>query len=199
MKKTISIIIVSFLFTSLSAQDGINLVSLGNKEMNDRNYVKADYYYTLALVKEPQNWNLYTLLGYSKHKQQKYYEADSLYNITLKNDSNSSRAHWNKGLNYIRLKQDSLCIKHYKKFIQIESKNRPSGIIDAYKQVGLAYERILRQKGLLSSQIEDMIFHFSQIELIDPNLPDVPLINNFIEKVKRKRPNNQIGLWKLTE
>jgi tetratricopeptide (TPR) repeat protein len=181
------------------AQDGIDLVSLGNKEMNDRNYVKADYYYSLVLAKEPQNWNIYTLLGFSKHKQQKYQEADSLYSITIQNDSNSSRAHWNKGLNYIRLKKDSLCIKHYKKFIQLERNNRPSGLTDAYKQVGIAYERILRKKGLTSGQIDDMIFHLSQLELMDPYLPDVPLINNFIEKIKRLRPKSQNGLWILNE
>jgi tetratricopeptide (TPR) repeat protein len=198
MKQVISILLLVFSH-QLNAQEGIDLVSLGNKEMNDRNYVKADYYYSLALTKEPQNWNLYTLLGFSKYKQQKYQEADSLFGITIQNDSNSSRAHWNRGLNYIKLKKDSLCIKHYKKFIQLERYNRPSGLIDAYKQVGLAYERILRKKGLTTLQIDDMIFHLSQIELMDPYLPDVPLINNFIEKVKRLRPKSQIGLWILSE
>ena len=199
MKYLIFTLPILVFFQNINAQDGIDLVSLGNKEMNDRNYVKADYYYSLALAKEPRNWNLYTLLGFSKHKQQKYQEADSLYSITIQNDSNSSRAHWNKGLNYIRLKKDSLCIKHYKKFIQLERNNRPSGLTDAYKQVGIAYERILRKKGLTSGQIDDMIFHLSQLELMDPYLPDVPLINNFIEKIKRLRPKNQNGLWILTE
>lgn len=199
MKYLICTLPFLFFFQNVMAQDGIDLVSLGNKEMNDRNYVKADYYYSLALAKEPQNWNIYTLLGFSKHKQQKYQEADSLYSITIQNDSNSSRVHWNKGLNYIRLKKDSLCIKHYKKFIQLERNNRPSGLTDAYKQVGIAYERILRKKGLTSGQIDDMIFHLSQLELMDPYLPDVPLINNFIEKIKRLRPKNQNGLWILTE
>ena len=199
MKYLICTLPILFFFQNVMTQDGIDLVSLGNKEMNDRNYVKADYYYSLALANEPQNWNIYTLLGFSKHKQQKYQEADSLYSITIHNDSNSSRAHWNKGLNYIRLKKDSLCIKHYKKFIQLERNNRPSGLTDAYKQVGIAYERILRKKGLTSGQIDDMIFHLSQLELMDPYLPDVPLINNFIEKIKRLRPKNQNGLWILTE
>jgi tetratricopeptide (TPR) repeat protein len=199
MKYLIFTLPILVFFQNINAQDGIDLVSLGNKEMNDRNYVKADYYYSLALAKEPRNWNLYTLLGFSKHKQQKYQEADSLYSITIQNDSNSSRAHWNKGLNYIRLKKDSLCIKHYKKFIQLELNNRPSGLTDAYKQVGIAYERILRKKGLTSGQIDDMIFHLSQLELMDPYLPDVPLISNFIEKIKRLRPKNQNGLWILTE
>ena len=199
MKYLICTLPILFFFQNVMTQDGIDLVSLGNKEMNDRNYVKADYYYSLALANEPQNWNIYTLLGFSKHKQQKYQEADSLYSITIQNDSNSSRAHWNKGLNYIRLKKDSLCIKHYKKFIQLERNNRPSGLTDAYKQVGIAYERILRKKGLTSGQIDDMIFHLSQLELMDPYLPDVPLINNFIEKIKRLRPKNQNGLWILTE
>ena len=199
MKYLIFTLPILIFFQNMNAQVGIDLVSLGNKEMNDRNYVKADYYYSLALVKEPQNWNLYTLLGFSKHKQQKYQEADSLYSITIQNDSNSSRAHWNKGLNYIRLKKDSLCIKHYKKFIQLERNNRPSGLTDAYKQVGIAYERILRKKGLTAVQIDDMIFHLSQLELMDSYLPDVPLINNFIEKIKRLRPKNQNGLWILTE
>jgi tetratricopeptide (TPR) repeat protein len=199
MKYLICTLPILFFYQNVIAQDGNDLISLGNKEMNDRNYIKADYYYSLALTKEPQNWNIYTLLGFSKHKQQKYQEADSLYSITIQNDSNSSRAHWNKGLNYIRLKKDSLCIKHYKKFIQLERNNRPSGLTDAYKQVGIAYERILRKNGLTSGQIDDMLFHLSQLELMDPYLPEVPLINNFIEKIKRLRPKNQNGLWILTE
>jgi outer membrane protein assembly factor BamD (BamD/ComL family) len=39
----------------INAQDGYNLYALGNKEMNEGNYRKAEEYYLAAFAKEPQN------------------------------------------------------------------------------------------------------------------------------------------------
>jgi tetratricopeptide (TPR) repeat protein len=182
---------------SIFAQDGYNLYAMGNRSMNEGNYKQAEEYYISALAKEPTNWNLYTQLGYCYHRQLRFREADSLYKIACLNDSNNSKPFWYKGLNHVKLKQDSMAILCYKRFIAIE-KSRYGNLTNAYKQIGQAYERILRKDGLYSWEIDDMIYHYEQIERIEPSTPDIPEIRNFIEIVKAKRPANQVGKWKLS-
>jgi len=183
-----------FIVQSGFAQD-YNVV-LGNKEMNDGNYRLAQDYYQAALAQEPQNWNLYTLLGFCYHKQKLYKDADSLFRIAVKNDSTSSKAFWYKGLNHLTLRQDSMAIVNFKKFISLE-KTRGGSLIQAYRYIGQSYERILKKDGLYSWQIDDMLFHYEQIERTDPSYVEVPQIRNFIDLVKSKRPANQSGKWKL--
>ncbi len=180
------------------AQDGFNFIAQGNKEMNEGNYRKAEQYYLTALAKEPQNWNLYTLIGFSLHKQNYFNKSDSFYMITIQNDSLSSKAYWYKGMNLVKMKKDSLAILSYKKFIDIEKK-RNGSLIEAYKQVGKSYERILRKTGLYSNEVDDMIFHLEQIEITDPSYPEVPVIKNFVELLKTQRPKQQVGKWILMQ
>ncbi len=194
--KTILLLILGLMSATSYAQDGYNLYALGNKAMNEGNYRQAEEYYLSALAKEPQNWNIYTQLGYCYHRQMKLQMADSIFRIACNNDSLNSKPFWYKGLNHVKLKQDSLAIVCYKKFISIEKK-RYGNLTIAYKSIGQAYERILRKDGLYSWQIDDMIFHYEQVEIIEPNTPDIPDIKNFIELVKAKRPANQAGKWKL--
>jgi hypothetical protein len=113
-------------------------------------------------------------------------------------DSLASKVYWYKGMNHIALKEDSTAIVNYKKFIDIEKKSN-GRLIEAYKAIGQSYERMLRSDGLYSWQIDDMIYYYELVEQTDPSLMEVPLIQNFIEHVKSKRPANQIGKWKLTE
>ncbi len=196
MKKLFILLLILSSFEIAPAQDGFNLYALGNKEMNEGNYRKAEEYYLAALAKEPQNWNIYTQLGYCYHRQLKFREADSLFNIACINDSMNSKPYWYRGLNHVKLKQDSLAVICYKKFIDIEKKHN-GNLITAYKNVGWAYERMIKKDGLYSWQIDDMIYHFEQLERLDPMMPDIPNIQNFIELVKAKRPANQSGKWKL--
>ena len=102
-----------------SAQDGLNLVALGNQSMNNGAYREASEYYQAALQKDPQNWTIYTMLAFSIHKQKRFREADSLFGISLNNDSSNSKTYWYKAMNHIALKQDSIAILLYKKFIHL--------------------------------------------------------------------------------
>ena len=178
------------------AQEGLNLVSLGNESMNMGNYRKAQEYYQAALSTDKYNWNIYTMLAFSIHKQKRFKEADSLYTISLSNDSSNSKTYWYKAMNHIALKQDSIAIVLYKKFIKIE-KPRGGSVTHAYRSVGQCYERLLHREGLYAWQIDDMIYHYEQIETIDPSGVEVPLIRNFVELVNSKRPANQVGKWKM--
>ena len=191
-------LLIFFLFISFlsNAQEGLNLVSLGNESMNLGNYRKAQEYYQAALSTDKFNWNIYTLLAFSIHKQKRFKEADSLYRISLSNDTNNSKTYWYKAMNHIALKQDSIAIVLYKKFIDIE-KFREHSVTQAYRSVGQCYERMLRRDGLYAWQIDDMIYHYDQIEKLDPSGVEVPLIRNFIELVNSKRPANQVGKWKM--
>lgn len=179
-----------------AAQDGLNLVALGNQSMNNGAYREASEYYQAALQKDPQNWTIYTMLAFSIHKQKRFREADSLFRISLNNDSSNSKTHWYKAMNHIALKQDSIAIVLYKKFIQIE-KFRGHSVTQAYRSVGQCYERLLRREGLYAWQIDDMVYHYEQIEKLDPSGVEVQLIRNFIELVNSKRPANQVGKWKM--
>jgi tetratricopeptide (TPR) repeat protein len=193
------IVLLAFLSLSfnLASQNVPNLTALGNQAMNNGQFRNAQQYYQTAIQKEPQNWDLYTLLGFSIHKQKKFNYADSIYAIAVKNDSNSSKAHWYKGMNHIAMRQDSSAIWHYKKFIDLE-KIRGGSLIQAYRSIGQSYERMLKNDGLYSWQIDDMIYHYEQIELADPSYVEVPLIRNFIEVVQNRRPANQVGKWIMT-
>lgn len=190
--------LICFLFIGFaaSAQDGLNLVALGNQAMNNGAYREASEYYQAALQKDPQNWTIYTMLAFSIHKQKRFREADSLFRISLNNDSSNSKTYWYKAMNHISLKQDSIAIVLYKKFIKIE-KLRGGSVTHAYRSVGQSYERLLRREGLYAWQIDDMIYHYEQIEKLDPSGVEVPLIRNFIELVNSKRPANQVGKWKM--
>ena len=179
-----------------AAQEGLNLVALGNQSMNNGAYKEASEYYQAALQKDPQNWTIYTMLAFSIHKQKRFREADSLFRISLNNDSSNSKTYWYKAMNHIALKQDSIAIVLYKKFIQIE-KFREHSVTQAYRSVGQCYERLLRREGLFAWQIDDMVYHYEQIEKLDPSGVEVPLIRNFIELVNAKRPANQVGKWKM--
>ena len=92
------------------------------------------------------------------------------------------------------LKQDSMVVVCFKKFIFIE-RNKDVNKIIAYRNVGQAYQRMLKTQGLLAWQIDDMVFHLEQIEHIDPSNLEVEDIKNFIEILKIKRPANQVGKW----
>ena len=45
--------------------------------------------------------------------------------------------------------------------------------------------------------VKEGLFHYQQIEAIDPNAPDVPMIRAFVEKVQNQRPADQVGKWKM--
>jgi len=197
MKKFAFLVLVVLSAFKINAQDGFNLYALGNKEMNEGNYRKAEEYYLAAYAKEPQNWNILTQLGYCYHRQLKFRAADSVLNIACSQDSTTSKPFWYKGMNHVKLKQDSMVVVCYKKFLDIEKKHN-GNLTLGYKNVGWAYERLIKSEGLYSWQIDDMIYHFEQLERIDPMMPDIPNIQNFIEIVKVKRPANQTGKWKLT-
>jgi tetratricopeptide (TPR) repeat protein len=189
--------LVGLLFYSESrGQDVPNLIAMGNQAMNNGAYREAQNYYQAALVKEPQNWNLYILIGFSVHKQKKFKDADSIYNIAAKNDSNSSKVFWYKGMNHIAMGQDSAAIVNYKRFIELE-KGKNGSLIQAHRSIGQCYERMLKKDGLYSWQIDDMIYHYEEIEKADPSYVEVPVIRNFIEIVQSKRPANQVGKWKM--
>ncbi len=191
------ILVFSLLFSlSAKAQGEANFYALGNAEMNNRNYVKAEEYYMAAVAAEPRNWNILCQLAFCLHKQKRFANADSLYKICVQNDSTSSKPFWYKGMNHVALKQDSNVIVCYKKFILIE-KNKGGNLIIGYRNVGQAYERLLRTTGLLAWQIDDMVFHLEQIERIDPSNLEVEDIRNFVELVKKQRPANQTGKWIL--
>jgi tetratricopeptide (TPR) repeat protein len=194
MKNIILSILIILNINSTKGQDGVNLIALGNKEMNEGNYKQAEKFYSMALIKEPQNWHIYTLLGFSYHKQNFYNKADSFFNITISNDSNQTKAYWYRGMNLIKMKKDSLAIISYKNFI-LKEKN--GSHIEAHKQISKSYERILRRNGLYNFEIDDLIYHLNQILILDPSAPEAPQILNFIETIKSKRPVNLIGKWKL--
>lgn len=194
--KYLIIILFILSFTNVNAQGEVNFYALGNTEMNNKNYVKAEEYYMAAVAAEPRNWNILCQLAFCYHKQKRFTEADSLYKICVQNDSSSSKPFWYKGMNHIALKQDSNVIVCYKKFILIE-KTKGGNLIIGYRNVGQAYERLLRKDGLLPWQIDDMVFHLEQIKRIDPSNLEVEDIENFIELVKKQRPANQTGKWIL--
>jgi tetratricopeptide (TPR) repeat protein len=192
----LSILIACLCLSSgLLAQDN-NLVVLGNKEMNDGNFRLAQDFYQAALAKDPQNWHIYTMLGFCYHKQRRFRDADSLYRIAVQNDSLNSKPFWYKGMNHIAMKQDSMVIVCYKRFIALE-KTRGGNLVVAYRSIGQSYERMLRRDGLYSWQIDDMLYHYEQIEILEPSAVEVQNIRNFVEHVKALRPGNQSGKWKL--
>lgn len=195
-------IILSFCFIlnlfwgSLMAQDGYDQVVLGNQAMNEGRYRDAQMHYQAALMKEPKNAETYTLLGFCLHKQKQFLKADSIFKISIGLDSNTSRVYWYKGMNHIAMKQDTAAIVNYKKFIQLEQ-GRGGRLLEAYKAIGQSYERMLKKDGLYSWQIDEMIYYYELIEQADPSFIEVPLIRNFVELVKSKRPANQTGKWKM--
>lgn len=178
------------------AQDAKNHVAFGNQCMNEGTYKKASEFYQLAIQDDPRNGSIYTMWGFSVHKQKQFKLADSIYTIALGLDSSLSKTYWYKALNHITLRQDSTAIIYFKHFLNKE-KNTGNSLLMAYKSIGQCYERQLYTKGLLSWQIDDMIFHYQQIEAVDTNAPEVPMIRAFVEKVQNQRPIEQVGKWKM--
>jgi tetratricopeptide (TPR) repeat protein len=176
------------------AQGETNYYALASAEMNNKNYVKAEEYYMAALALEPTNWNIMSKLGFCLSKQKRFKDADSLFRVCVKNDTTSSTIYGYKGWNHVALKQDSMVVVCFKKFIFIE-RNKDVNKIIAFRNVGQAYQRMLKTQGLYSWQIDDMIFHLEQIERIDPSNLEVEDIKNFIEVLKIKRPASQVGKW----
>lgn len=176
--------------------DAQEQVTLGNQAMNEGRYRDAQYLYEAAIVKDPHNSEIFTMLGFSYHKQKYFRKADSIYMISIQMDSMPSRVYWYKAMNHVAMKQDTAAIFNYKKFITLE-KNRGGRLLEAYLAIGRAYERIMKKDGLYSWQIDEMIYYYELVEQADPNFVEVPLIQNFIELVKSKRPANQTGKWKM--
>lgn len=194
--KFISFLTLLLCINATMGQDGNDLFLQGNQAMNDGRFRVAQDFYEAALAKDPTNSNIVTMLGFCLHKQKYFQKADSIYKIGIDMDSMASKVYWYKGMNHIAMKQDSAAILMYKKFISLEKK-RGGRLIEAYKAIGVSYERQLRKDGLYSWQIDDMIYYYELIEQADPSFIEVPLIKNFIELVKSKRPANQTGKWKL--
>lgn len=192
--KTLSLVFSLSLVQTILAQDGQNLIVMGNQAMNEGKFRIAQDYYQAALAKEPQNANIHTLLGFCFHKQRYFKNADSFFNLSIALDSMASKVYWYKGMNHIAMKQDSIAIINYKHFIKLE-KARGGRLIEAYRAIGQCYERQLRKDGLYSWQVDEMIYYYELIEQADPSFVEVPLIRNFIELVKENRPANQVGKW----
>jgi hypothetical protein len=83
-----------------------------------------------------------------------------------------------------------------KRFIVL-TKGKDINTISAYKNVGRAYERMLKRTGLLYAEVDDMIYHYERAASMDPSGPDTPSIENFIEVVKLKRPSKSSARWKM--
>lgn len=180
----------------LSAQSGIPAVIQANQLMNEGQYRAAQEYYEAAIRQEPTNANLYAMLGFCMHKQKYYTKADSFYRKSIEMDSTPSKPYWYKAMNHKIMRQDSSAIVNYKKFIKIESQ-KGGRLLEAYRDIGQCYEHMLRKDGLYDWQIDEMIYYFELLVNNDPSNTDVPLIKNFLEMVKSKRPANQSGKWKL--
>jgi tetratricopeptide (TPR) repeat protein len=196
MKRRLLISALTLITVNAFAQDAKNHVAFGNQCMNEGAYKKASEYYQLALQDDPRNGSIYTMWGFSVHKQKQFKLADSIYTIALGLDSSLSKTFWYKALNHITLRQDSIAIIWFKRFLNKE-KNTGNSLLMAYKSIGQCYERQLYNKGLMAWQIDDMLFHYQQIEGIDPNAPEVPMIRAFVEKVQNQRPIDQVGKWKM--
>lgn len=196
----LKLLLYAFLLCSVSevtAQDGQNLVALGNQAMNEGALRRAMEYYQAALAKEPQNGQIYTLYGYALHRQKLFSKADSVYRIALNLDSMNSKVHWYKGMNHVAMRQDSMAIQSYKRFLVLEKK-RGGSLVNAYLNIGQCYERLLKNEGLYDWQLDDMIYHYEQVEYLDPSGVNSQLIRNFIETVKSRRPASFSGKWRMS-
>ncbi len=196
MRRLVLFSLLVFIKANGFAQEAKNHVASGNQCMNEGAYKKASEFYQLAIQEDPNNGSIYTMLGFSIHKQKQFKLADSIFNIALGLDSGLSKTYWYKALNHITLRQDSNAIILFKHFLNKE-KNTGNSLLMAYKSIGQCYERQLYNKGLMAWQIDDMLFHYQQIEAIDPNAPEVPMIRAFVEKVQNQRPAEQVGKWKM--
>lgn len=197
--KNLFLFLTLVLIFQLKAQDNNNLVAMGNQAMNEGNFKGAERFYLSALAKDNRNYLLYTYIGFSLHKQNYFSKADSFFQISINNDSTLSKAFWYKGMNLVKMKKDSLAILSYKKFIQLERKRGGNSLVEANSQIAKCYERILRKDGLYSFQIDDMLNHLNDVLIEDLSSPRVPVIENFIEHIKQKRPASQTGKWVLTQ
>ncbi len=191
-----NVILGIILFLGHSVFSQTNYFSLANMEMNNKNYVKAEEYYLVAMQQEPLNYNILSYYGFCKHKQKYYQEADSIFKISVSKDSNNAQTYWFMGQNYTKMKKDSLTVWAYKKFINKE-KIKGANTRIAYKNVGNAYYRILISKGLNGEQTDDLIFHLEQVEKLEPSDLDIPQIQSTLDLIKKKRPDDKKQVWIL--
>ena len=126
MKKIISLLLLSAMSLTLSAQDYRKEVKGGNKSYEEGKYSEAEVAYKKALEKEGEaiegNYNL----ANSLFKQERYEEAIETFqkSIALAKDSKTkSQAYHNLGSAYAKMEKFEEAINAYKQGLKINPKD----------------------------------------------------------------------------
>lgn len=196
MKGFFSLLVLFLAFLSLEAQNR-DYYSEGNGYLNQRKYALAEATFAEGLELDAQNYPLYPCLANAMTLQGRYNSADSVLEVILEMKTNYLSALWFKGLNYLYWDQDSMSIVFMKKFL---SKADPAKhkVVKAYYYVGRAYEEILKEEGLNSAELSDMISYYQRYIVAAEGAPVSRRLQAFIHQVNANKPKQHKGKWKYT-
>lgn len=155
--------------------------------MKQRRFLEAEKIYAALAAKNPGDITYKHLLSHALMYQKKYRAADSILRICFEQDSTQHGTWWYKGLLAEKKLDDSAAIVDFKAYVA-KAENTHAFIASAYLHIGSAYRRKMRNKGINSDEISNLIFQYETYMQKNQTDPQNSEIQFFIERLKTKIP-----------
>jgi len=165
-----------------------DVFTLGNMEMREQNYQKAEYYYRLAVEREPNNAIIINSLGTSLMAQKKYIEAEPVFISAIDKDTNYHPTFWSLALCTTRQHKDSLTIEWYERFIRVADRQNIS-VTQAHLNEVMCYERLLRSNGIVESQYYNLLHHANRFMVLFPDAPEIRPLQELLSRLNAVVPD----------
>ncbi|MCO6495917.1 MAG: hypothetical protein J5I91_09600 [Bacteroidetes bacterium] len=160
----------------------------GNIEMREKNYQQAEYYYRIAVEREPNNAVIINALGSSIMAQKRYADAYNVFVTAVEKDTNFFTTFWNLAKSATFQYKDSLAIEWYERYIRVAERQKIS-VTQAHWEIILLYERLLKSTGITESQYYNLLHHANRFKILFPDAPEIRPLEDFLEKLKTKLPD----------
>ncbi|MCK9481485.1 MAG: tetratricopeptide repeat protein [Bacteroidia bacterium] len=160
----------------------------GNIEMREGNYQQAEYYYKIALEREPKNVLISNALGICLMAQKKYLEADKVFESAIELDTNYQTTFWNLAKSATYQRKDSVAIDWYERFIRVAERQKIS-VTQAHLNVVMCYERMLTTTGILQEQYYNLMHHANRFMVLFPDAPEIRPLQEFLSKLASSVPD----------
>lgn len=178
------------------ASGQINYLGQGNQYLNEKKYEEAEKTFKEAIYSEPSNLVYQCQLALSLIKQSKHTEAQEVLNNLLAKDSADIGGLWYAGMNNFLDKSADLrlAISYFEKALAHLYESQ-SQYYSANWFIGRSYHILLQKDGLTYDETSRLIESYSTYLRLQPDAKDAGAIMEFTERVKSKRPTNNVQMW----
>jgi tetratricopeptide (TPR) repeat protein len=192
-------ILIIILFLAQTTFGQINYMQVGNKFINQNNYVDAENTFREAIKSDNNNLEYKCQLALSLSRQKKNDEAEKYIQEVLKVDSLQVAALFYGGVNSFTATNSNFrkAVEYFEKaFPLIQKESGQYFAINFF--IGKSYKNLLITEGLSFNETNRMLETLREYVRLQPNASDANEIQSFVEYVETKRPSANVKKWVLT-